>query len=92
MEISFVWKGDPPKYPPAEVIQGGLEFALSRFPDPRGLRDLVSTVYLSQDALRLNVVGVGWSKDDLRLFTFRYTLGNSRVSSCDYYENPTEAQ
>lgn len=92
MEISFVWEGDPPQYPPTQVIQDGLEFALSRFPDPRGLKDLVSTVYLKQDALKLKVEGVGWSKDDRRLFTFRYTLGNSRASSCDYYENPTEVQ
>jgi len=92
MELSFVWEGDPPKYPPKESIQDGLVFAFDRFHDPRGLKDLVSTVYLKQDQLGLKVEGVGWSKDDRRLFTFHHSLVAPKVYSCDYYENPTEVQ
>jgi hypothetical protein len=88
MEISFVWEGNPPERPNAEEVQKSLEFALTHMPDPRGLLPQLSAVHLSQDALKFNVVGVGWSKDDRRIVTLRHALVEPRTSFWDYYENP----
>ena len=88
MEISFKWVNNPPDHPSAEVIQGGLQFALDHFPDPRGIREKVATAHISLDAFKLNVVGVGWSENDgERLVVFNYDI-NRGASTCVDYKSP----
>ena len=79
MEISFVWEGEIPVN--ARNIEGSLQFALDHFANAR-VRDQVVKAYISLDSLKLNVTGVGWSKDDKdQLVNLNYDI-NRKASDC----------
>ena len=84
MEIDFKWEGEPPTSLSVENVQASIQFSLDHFHDPRDLRDEVAIAHLSQDELRLNVRGVGYSKNGQRLVTFHYSLDGSGACRCAY--------
>ena len=88
MTIKFEWDGEAPTRPPAEQVTDAFEYDLTNLPDTRGLCQLVVSVHLRQDPLKLKVEGVGYSEDGKRLVTFYYSLNPPLFHWWDYYENP----
>lgn len=86
MRIDFKWDGEPPESPSVENVQASIQCSLDHFHDPRDLRNDVVTAHLSQDALKLNVRGVGYSNDGQHLVTFHYSLDGSGTCRCTYYQ------
>ncbi|MBX9894616.1 MAG: hypothetical protein K2Y09_05475 [Nitrosomonas sp.] len=88
MDIKFEWESELPIEPSADRVQENIKYVLDRLPDPRGLCPSIVSIYLKQDALKLKVVGVGYSKDEKPIVTFHHTLVQPVTYSWDYYENP----
>ena len=88
MSIVFVWEGEQPSRPPATQVEDAMKARIQHFVDPRGISKSVVTVYLKQDKLQREVVGIGNTKADAPILTLRYSLIEPRLCHCDYYETP----
>jgi hypothetical protein len=91
--IKFEWKENKrPKDPSAEQVQDTICAALRHFKDPRKICSSVVAIYLEQDTTNSKVEGVGYTKDDIPIVTFRYSLRAPMICLCDYYEKPLYPQ
>ena len=85
MEISFLWKGDKPDYPPVDQIEESISFGLRHLGESRGPKPATLTVHLSMDKFSSSVGGVGYSPDEKPLFVSTFNL-TTRLGTCDHHD------